>query len=66
MNMTLLLWKLWIHGTILILYVRTAKALWEGLDKKYKVEDFGIKKFIVSTVKISIDISVYLSNEGIN
>ncbi|KAK4256425.1 hypothetical protein QN277_009292 [Acacia crassicarpa] len=25
----------------------TTKALWEGLDKKYKTEDAGLKKFIV-------------------
>lgn len=27
--------------------VRTAKELWESLDKKYKTEDAGAKKFVV-------------------
>ncbi|KAK0596722.1 hypothetical protein LWI29_018407 [Acer saccharum] len=27
--------------------IKTAKALWESLDKKYKTEDAGMKKFIV-------------------
>ncbi|CAL9000416.1 unnamed protein product, partial [Prunus brigantina] len=28
--------------------IQTAKALWESLDKKYRTEDAGMKKFIVS------------------
>ncbi|XXG75888.1 hypothetical protein AAC387_Pa08g0361 [Persea americana] len=28
--------------------LKTAKELWESLDKKYKTEDAGMKKFIVS------------------
>ncbi|XP_016652450.1 PREDICTED: uncharacterized protein LOC107881912 [Prunus mume] len=27
--------------------IKTAKALWESLDKKYKTEDAGMKKFVV-------------------
>ena len=27
--------------------VKTAKELWESLAKKYKIEDAGMKKFIV-------------------
>ncbi|CAL9001610.1 unnamed protein product [Prunus brigantina] len=27
--------------------IKTAKALWESLDKKYKTEDVGMKKFVV-------------------
>jgi len=61
--MTVLLWKLWMHGITLILYVRTAKALWEVLDKKYKAGDFGMKKFIVSIMKTAMDISVYLKKK---
>ena len=27
--------------------MESAKALWDFLDKKYKIEDAGMKKFIV-------------------
>lgn len=28
--------------------MKTAKEVWESLDRKYKIEDVGAKKFIVS------------------
>ena len=28
--------------------IKTAKELWESLDKKYKTEDAGTKKFVVA------------------
>ena len=28
--------------------IKNAKALWEGLDKKYKAEDANINKFIIN------------------
>ncbi|KAL0355626.1 UNVERIFIED_CONTAM: hypothetical protein Sradi_4009500 [Sesamum radiatum] len=53
----------WVHGDFLCrnyilnslsntLYnmycsAKTARALWESLEKKYKIEDAGLKKFIV-------------------
>ena len=27
--------------------IKTAKGLWESLDRKYKTEDIGLKKFVV-------------------
>ncbi|KAL0366534.1 UNVERIFIED_CONTAM: hypothetical protein Sradi_3543500 [Sesamum radiatum] len=50
--------QLWMHGNYILnglsdtLYnvyssAKTARALWESLEKKYKTEDAGLKKFIV-------------------
>ena len=39
----------WLNNTMYNVYsqVKTAKELWESLAKKYKIEDAGMKKFIV-------------------
>ncbi|KAI5333426.1 hypothetical protein L3X38_023557 [Prunus dulcis] len=38
--------------------IKTAKALWESLDKKYRTEDAGMKKFIVEKMELSESIQV--------
>ena len=36
------------HPTTVYSSIKSPKELWKALDKKYKVEDVGMKKFIVS------------------
>ena len=38
-----------LHDSLYNVYcaIKTAKELWESLDRKYKIEDAGAKKFVV-------------------